>query len=85
MSRSGPARRPPWLQTGNQFLIYLVDFMGTFLPPNAANFGHIIARVSRIIIRNPGIVLAAAPSIAQTPYDGLWSVPVVTKTANSNH
>ena len=27
-------------------------------------------------------VLAAAPAIAQTPYDGLWSVTVVTKNGS---
>jgi hypothetical protein len=27
-----------------------------------------------------GAALAAAPAIAQTPYDGLWNVTVVTKT-----
>ena len=26
--------------------------------------------------------LAAAPAIAQTPYDGLWSVTIVTKTGS---
>jgi hypothetical protein len=27
-------------------------------------------------------VLAAAPAIAQTPYDGLWNVTIVTKTGS---
>jgi hypothetical protein len=28
------------------------------------------------------LALAAAPAVAQTPYDGLWSVTVVTKTGS---
>lgn len=38
----------------------------------AAFFGSIIAATG----------LAAAPASAQTPYDGLWSVTVVTKTGS---
>src|SRR5471032_3212851 len=42
-------------------------------------------RYSRICCLLSGIVLAAvavAPAGAQTPYDGLWSVTVVTKTGS---
>ena len=32
--------------------------------------------------RSPLTALAAAPAVAQTPYDGLWHVTIVTKTGS---
>jgi hypothetical protein len=29
-----------------------------------------------------GVLIAAAPAVAQTPYDGLWNVTIVTKAGS---
>src|SRR6202142_2749776 len=37
-------------------------------------------RIPPLFLASALTALAAAPAIAQTPYDGLWSVTIVTKT-----
>ena len=39
-------------------------------------------RIPAIFLASALTALAAAPAIAQTPYDGLWSVTIVTKTGS---
>jgi len=39
-------------------------------------------QVPSVLIALFAIVMMAAPAIAQTPYDGLWNVTVVTKTGS---
>src|SRR6202051_3987252 len=37
-------------------------------------------RIPAVFLASALTALAAAPAIAQTPYDGLWNVTIVTKT-----
>jgi hypothetical protein len=39
-------------------------------------------RIRTIFFASAAVTLAAAPAIAQSPYDGLWNVKVVTKTGS---
>jgi hypothetical protein len=39
-------------------------------------------RIRTILFASAAATLAAAPAIAQSPYDGLWNVKVVTKTGS---
>jgi type 1 fimbria pilin len=39
-------------------------------------------RIPAIFLASAFTALAAAPAIAQTPYDGLWNVTIVTKTGS---
>jgi type 1 fimbria pilin len=39
-------------------------------------------RIPAVFLASALTVLAAAPAIAQTPYDGLWNVTIVTKTGS---
>ena len=39
-------------------------------------------RIRSLFLASALTALAAAPAIAQTPYDGLWSVTIVTKTGS---
>jgi hypothetical protein len=39
-------------------------------------------RIRTIFLAATAATLAAAPAIAQSPYDGLWNVKVVTKTGS---
>ena len=39
-------------------------------------------RIPAVFLASALTALAAAPAIAQTPYDGLWSVTIVTKTGS---
>jgi hypothetical protein len=39
-------------------------------------------RIRTVFLAATAATLAAAPAIAQSPYDGLWNVKVVTKTGS---
>jgi hypothetical protein len=39
-------------------------------------------RIAILLFASAAAALAAAPATAQTPYDGLWSVTVVTKSGS---
>jgi type 1 fimbria pilin len=39
-------------------------------------------RIPAVFLASALTALAAAPAIAQTPYDGLWNVTIVTKTGS---
>jgi len=39
-------------------------------------------RIPALFLASALTALAAAPAIAQTPYDGLWNVTIVTKTGS---
>jgi hypothetical protein len=39
-------------------------------------------RIAILLFAATAVALAAAPATAQTPYDGLWSVTVVTKSGS---
>src|SRR6204780_3574808 len=39
-------------------------------------------RIPALFLASAFTALAAAPAIAQTPYDGLWNVTIVTKTGS---
>jgi hypothetical protein len=39
-------------------------------------------RIAMVLLASSLTALAAAPALAQTPYDGLWSVTIVTSTGN---
>jgi hypothetical protein len=57
------------------------------MPHHHKNRDQIFMRLDRIAIvlgsfLTAAAVLATAPAAAQTPYDGLWNVTVVTKTGS---
>lgn len=64
----------------------ILDTFGLNKPRHHTNRGYDFMRNNRIAMflgsLFTGVALSAAPAAAQTPYDGLWNVTVVTKTGS---